>query len=152
MPGLSKFLVAGLAAQASGLVLTAPAWGSRTVSRTATLSMNGDATRDPSPRQSFDNDMSGWKPPSGGGGGHAMGGDASKFEATDTGDFAPEEGSDLDALSKGISYTDGMSGSRAPAPCALHSYPRQRACPPPGRPPAATPPACCLLTESLTAR
>lgn len=71
------------------------------------------ATRDPEPgKQNFDNDMSGWKPPGGGGGGHAMGGDASKFVGTDTPDFLPDEGSDLAGLAAGISYTDGMQGSR----------------------------------------
>ena len=66
----------------------------------------------PTPKQSFDNDMSGWKPPSGQSGAHAMGGDASKFTATDTPDFLPEEGSAQDAMAKGISFSDGLMGSR----------------------------------------
>ena len=66
------------------------------------------AMQSPNEGQNFDNDMSGWKPPSGGGGGHAMGGDASKFEGTDTPDFLPDEGSEAAALASGISYTDGM--------------------------------------------
>ena len=82
------------------------------------------ATRDPEPgKQSFDNDMSGWKPPGGGGGGHAMGGDASKFEGTDTPDFMPDEGSELAGLAAGISYTDGMQGSRE---CAEHVHTKVR--------------------------
>jgi len=81
----------------------------------AALSMRDDqATRDDAPGQSFDNDMSGWKPPGGGGGGgHGLGGDASKFTTTDSPDFLPEEGSEEAKLASGISYTDGMMGSQA---------------------------------------
>jgi hypothetical protein len=61
-------------------------------------------------KQSFDNDMSGWKPPGGGSGGDAHGG--SSFSSTDTPDFLPEEGSKQAALASGISFTDGMSGSQ----------------------------------------
>ena len=66
-----------------------------------------EATRDPSP--SFDNDMSGWKPPSGGGDSHACGGE---YTPTDTPDFLPEEGSEQAAKAAGISYMDGIQGSR----------------------------------------
>ena len=55
---------------------------------------------------------SGWKPPSGGGGGHALGGDSADFETTDKGDFAPEEGSKEAALAAGVSFTDGITGSQ----------------------------------------
>jgi hypothetical protein len=65
------------------------------------------------PKVSFDNDMAGWKPQGGGSGAHAMGGDASKFVGTDTPDFLPEEGSELEALAKGVSYADGMMGSQS---------------------------------------
>jgi hypothetical protein len=74
--------------------------------------MDSGATRDPS-EQSFDNDMSGWKPPSGGGGGHSLGGE---YNPTDTPDFLPEEGSELGAKAAGIAYTDGMMGSRTLPP------------------------------------
>lgn len=77
-----------------------------------------DATRDwepkvggmsRQPKQTFDNGMSGWKPPSGGGG-DAHGG--SGFSSTDVPDFLPEEGSEAAARAAGISYTDGMHGSQ----------------------------------------
>lgn len=61
-------------------------------------------------KQNFDNDMAGWKPPTGAGGAHTLGG---AYEATDTPDFAPEEGSELAKMADGISYTDGLKGSQA---------------------------------------
>lgn len=61
------------------------------------------------PKQNFDNDMSGWKPPGGGGGAHTLGGE---YSATDTPDFAPEEGTELAAMRDGIKYTDGIMGSQ----------------------------------------
>jgi len=69
-----------------------------------------EATRDSS-KQTFDNDMSGWKPPGGGGGSaHTLGG---AYEATDVPDFLPDEGSEAAARAAGISFTDGMMGSQA---------------------------------------
>lgn len=62
-------------------------------------------------QQSFDNDMSGWKPPSGGDA-HSMGGDSSQFQGTDTPDFLPEEGSEQAARAAGVSYADGLMGSQ----------------------------------------
>ena len=56
--------------------------------------------------------VSGWKPPGGGSSGHALGGDASAFESTDKGDFAPEEGSADAAMAAGVSFADGMMGSQ----------------------------------------
>merc|ERR1719247_1593262 len=61
------------------------------------------------PKPNFDNDMAGWKPPSGGGDAHGGAG----FESTDTGDFAPEEGTEAASRAAGVSFTDGMMGSQA---------------------------------------
>jgi len=73
------------------------------------ITMNGadETTRDSS--QSYDNGMSGWKPPGGGGGAHTLGGE---YTATDTPDFLPEEGSAAAAKAAGISFTDGIHGSQ----------------------------------------
>jgi len=86
-------------------------WVAAEVSRVRagqTFMVDSDATRDSA--QSFDNDMSGWKPPGGGGGAaHSLGG---QIESTDTPDFLPEEGSEQAARAAGISYSDGMMGSQ----------------------------------------
>ena len=57
----------------------------------------------------FCNGRAGWKPPSGGGGAHTLGGE---YSATDTPDFLPDEGSEMAAKASGISFTDGMQGSQ----------------------------------------
>lgn len=114
----SKFVVASFCAtQATGLVLSGPGMPSVSAPARANPLVMSDATRDPSPL--FDNGMSGWKPP--GGGGDAHGG--SGFSSTDVPDFLPEEGSELDKLSKGISYTDGMMGSQNNKQTNDHSGP-----------------------------
>ena len=83
-----------------------------------------EATRDPAP-QSFDNDMSGWKPPSGAGGdAHACGGE---YTPTDTPDFLPEEGSEQAAKAAGISYMDGIQGSRT-LPLPRRTQPARSSC------------------------
>lgn len=111
MVSFSKMLVGSMVAQASGLVLTpGPV---RVNMRAGALSMA-------EPKQTFDNDMAGWKPPGASGGdAHACGGE---YTATDTPDFLPEEGTDMAAKAAGISYTDGMQGSRTRA-----HVPKQRA-------------------------
>jgi len=102
-------------------------------SRIAMSGADAEATRDPEPttgspgsiskgetfadylakkggKQSFNNDMDGWKPPGGSGGdAHACGGE---YTPTDTPDFMPEEGSKAAAMAAGISFTDGMQGSQ----------------------------------------
>jgi len=81
----------------------------------AVVMANQDDTRDSAPayntaqKQSFDNDMSGWKAPGGGGDAHGGAG----FESTDVPDFLPEEGSELAALASGVSFTDGLKGSQS---------------------------------------
>eukprot|EP00322_Chrysochromulina_rotalis_P012281 CAMPEP_0115859078 /NCGR_PEP_ID=MMETSP0287-20121206/16428_1 /TAXON_ID=412157 /ORGANISM="Chrysochromulina rotalis, Strain UIO044" /LENGTH=253 /DNA_ID=CAMNT_0003313363 /DNA_START=32 /DNA_END=793 /DNA_ORIENTATION=+ len=99
---MSKLLVVGLSSQvANALVLPTASIHTNALTRAGALSMQE--------KQNFDNDMAGWKPPSGGGGAHTLGGE---YSATDTPDFLPEEGSELDKMSKGISYTDGIMGSQ----------------------------------------
>ena len=106
---LYKLLFLATLSAASGFTAAPRAIIRTTNLRAAAISMaDPDATRDASP-QSFDNDMSGWKPP-GGGGGDAHGG--SGFSSTDTPDFAPEEGSEEAALAAGVGFTDGMGGSQ----------------------------------------
>ena len=115
MPSMSKMLVAGLASQAGALMLPTAAmpYPAAAMPRAGALLMaDSEATRDSSPAatpQSFDNNMDGWKPPSGGGGAHTLGGE---YSATDTPDFLPEEGSELAAKAAGISFTDGIKGSQ----------------------------------------
>ena len=107
---LSKLLVGSLAAQASGLVLPATIH-SQVAARAGTLTMQDNIK--------FDNDMSGWKPNNpGAGGGHTLGGE---YEATDTPDFAPEAGSEQEKMAAGISYTDGIMGSREPTHLHPHT-------------------------------
>jgi len=114
MPSFSKFLVASLATQASGLVLSparpvvsgAPRAGG--VAMQAPGGMRKASGRDV-PKQDFDNGMSGWKPPSGSGAAHTLGGE---YSATDTPDFLPDEGSDQAKMRDGIAYTDGILGSQ----------------------------------------
>ena len=79
--------------------------------RVALVQRTGAVTME-APKQNFDNDMSGWKPDSGGGNAHSMGGDSSKFVSSDTPDFAPEEGSAEAALASGVGYADGLMGSQ----------------------------------------
>ena len=111
----SRLLLASVAiGSASGLVLPAASMPRSGVSRVSMLSMNNDETRDSAPQQSFDNDMAGWKPPGGGGAAHTLGGE---YTATDTPDFLPEEGSEAFRKASGVSFKDGMTGSRALSPC-----------------------------------
>jgi len=102
---LSKLLVIGLSSHAAALVLP-----SATSLATPTLRANVVVMQETgAPQQNFDNGMDGWKPPSGGSGAHTLGGE---YTPTDTPDFLPEEGSELDKLAKGIAYTDGIKGSQ----------------------------------------
>lgn len=94
-----------LVAAGLGLVLPSKGLHSTITPRAAMVTMQQS-------QQNFDNDMSGWKPPSGGSSGHALGADASAFTSTDTPDFLPDEGSELDRMAKGVSFQDGMSGSQ----------------------------------------
>lgn len=65
------------------------------------------------PNVQYDNMPSDWKPAGGGGGdAHSLGADSSKFTSSDTPDFLPEEGSMEDALAKGVSFAEGMTGSQ----------------------------------------
>ena len=105
---LSKMLIASCTATAAGLVL--PVGFASTSARVGMLAMmsDADATRDNEPSVKFDANA-GWKPPSGGGGAHTLGGE---YTATDTPDFLPEEGSDAARKAAGISFTDGIKGSQ----------------------------------------
>jgi len=74
--------------------------------RRAKVSLQNDATRDntrdASP-QTWDNDMSNWSPNK-----NLVG----EYEATDTPDFLPEDGSEQAAMAAGVSFADGMMGSQ----------------------------------------